>query len=121
VILTNNPVLYKFKPEATPEQRQSVRNSVKALPSQIPSIQNLIIGETVFNHLGHGYDEGALLLVSCHRSWAVNKDRASGVVFLFENLDKLNEYRPHKAYTDCQAPSAPYIEGWSSLHLAKIT
>ncbi|KAJ8597235.1 hypothetical protein M405DRAFT_804263 [Rhizopogon salebrosus TDB-379] len=83
-------VLYKFKPEATPEQRQSVRNSVKALPSQIPSIQNLIIGETVFNHLGHGYDEG--------------------VVFLFENLHKLNEYRPHKAYTDCQASSAPYIE-----------
>ncbi|KAJ8597218.1 hypothetical protein M405DRAFT_780400 [Rhizopogon salebrosus TDB-379] len=83
-------VLFKFKPEATPEQRQSVRDSIKALPSQIPSIQNLVTGETVFNHLGHGYDEG--------------------VIFLFESVDKLNEYRPHQAHIDYQASSAPYVE-----------
>jgi hypothetical protein len=120
VILTNNPVLFKFKPEATPEQRQSVRDSIKALPSQIPSIQSLVTGETVFNHLGHGYDEGALILDNCRRSWAVNKDRASGVIFLFESVDKLNEYRPHQAHIDYQASSAPYVEGWSRLHFAKI-
>ncbi|KIK47188.1 hypothetical protein CY34DRAFT_799541 [Suillus luteus UH-Slu-Lm8-n1] len=83
-------VLYKFKPEATPEQRQSVKDSVNALPSQIPAIQSLVTGETVFNPLGHGYD--------------------AGVIFLFESVAKLNEYRPHKAHIDYQAFSAPYID-----------
>ncbi|KAG1774855.1 hypothetical protein EV702DRAFT_1121463 [Suillus placidus] len=83
-------VLYKFKPEATPEQRQSVKDSAAALASQIPAIQSLVSGETVFNPLGHGYD--------------------AGVIFLFESVVKLNEYRPHKAHLDYQAFSAPYIE-----------
>ncbi|KAG1745843.1 uncharacterized protein EDB91DRAFT_126679 [Suillus paluster] len=83
-------VLYKFKPEATPEQRQSVIDSVSALPSQIPAIQGLVTGEILFNPLAHGYDDG--------------------VIFLFESVAKLDEYRPHKAHTDYQAFSAPYIE-----------
>ncbi|KAG2151354.1 stress responsive A/B barrel domain-containing protein [Suillus clintonianus] len=83
-------VLYKFKPEATPEQRQSVKDSVSTLPSQIPAIQGLVTGESVFNPLGHGYDDG--------------------VIFLFESVAKLNEYRPHKAHIDYQALTAPYIE-----------
>jgi hypothetical protein len=68
VILTNSTVLTKFKPEATPEQRQSVRDSAEALPSKIPAIQSLVIGETVFSPLGHGYDEGAVFLAICHSS-----------------------------------------------------
>jgi len=83
-------VLLKFKPEVTPEQRQSVKDSIRALPSQIPAIQSIVAGDTLFNHLGHGYDEG--------------------VIFLFESVAKLDEYRPHKAHTDYQASSAPYIE-----------
>lgn len=83
-------VLYKFKPEATSEQRQSVKDSANALGSQIPAIQSLTTGETVYNALGHGYD--------------------AGVIFLFESVAKLNEYRPHKAHLDYQAFSAPYIE-----------
>ncbi|KAG0704280.1 hypothetical protein DFH29DRAFT_912717 [Suillus ampliporus] len=83
-------VLFKFKPETTPEQRQSVRDSINDLPSQIPAIQSLITGDTVFNPLGHGFD--------------------GGVIFLFENVAKLDEYRPHKAHLDYQAFAAPYIE-----------
>ncbi|KAG2747010.1 hypothetical protein P692DRAFT_20835270 [Suillus brevipes Sb2] len=83
-------VLYTFKPEVTPEQRQSVRDCISALPSQIPAIQSLVTGETVFNPLGHGYDEG--------------------VIFLFESVAKLNEYRPHKAHLDYQAFARPLIE-----------
>ncbi|KAG1745846.1 uncharacterized protein EDB91DRAFT_1118992, partial [Suillus paluster] len=33
-----------------------------------------------------------------------------GVIFLFENIDKLNEYRPHEAHVDYVASAAPYIE-----------
>ncbi|KAG2155886.1 stress responsive A/B barrel domain-containing protein [Suillus bovinus] len=84
-------VLYKFKPEVTPEQRQSVRDCISALPSQIPAIQSLVTGETVFNAFGHGYDEGA--------------------IFLFENQVKLNEYRPHKAHLDYQGFASPLMEG----------
>ncbi|KAG1748700.1 hypothetical protein EDB19DRAFT_220815 [Suillus lakei] len=84
-------VLYKFKPEVTPEQRQSVRDCISALPSQIPAIQSLVAGETVFNPLGHGYDEG--------------------VIFLFESIAKLNEYVPHKAHLDYQAFAGPSMEG----------
>jgi hypothetical protein len=62
--LTCGAVLYKFKPEATPEQRQSVQDSVNALPSQIPAIQSLITGETVYNALGHGYDAGTVFLTT---------------------------------------------------------
>jgi hypothetical protein len=60
--LIHGTVLYKFKPEATPEQRQSVKDSVNALPSQIPAIHSLVTGETVFNPLGHGYDAGTAFL-----------------------------------------------------------
>ncbi|KAG1906501.1 stress responsive A/B barrel domain-containing protein [Suillus fuscotomentosus] len=84
-------VLYKFKPEVTPEQKQNVRDSVSALPSQVPAIQNLITGETVYNHLGHGFDEG--------------------VICVFESQAKLNEYRPHKALVDYQALLDPLLEG----------
>ncbi|KAG1792917.1 stress responsive A/B barrel domain-containing protein [Suillus plorans] len=83
-------VLYKFKPEVTPEQKQGVRDSASALPSQIPAIQSLITGETVYNHLGHGFDEG--------------------VIFLFESQAKLNEYRPHKALDDYRAFFEPLLE-----------
>ncbi|KAG2065327.1 hypothetical protein BDR04DRAFT_1108705 [Suillus decipiens] len=83
-------ILYKFKPEATPEQRQSVKDSACALASQIPAIQGLVAGETIFNPLAHGYD--------------------TGVIFLFENIDKVNEYRPHKAHLDYQVATAPYLE-----------
>jgi len=60
----NSTVLLKFKPEVTAEQRQSVRDSLRALPSQIPAIQSIVTGETVFSPLGHGFDEGAAFLVS---------------------------------------------------------
>ncbi|OJA17227.1 hypothetical protein AZE42_00248, partial [Rhizopogon vesiculosus] len=85
--------LKKFKPEATPEQRQSVRDSLDFLPSKIPAIQCIVTGETVFNPLGHGYDEGAESFFSCHGSVA-----------------KLNEYLPHKAHIDHKAFATPYIE-----------
>jgi hypothetical protein len=49
----------KFKPEVTPEQIQSIRDSVEALPSKILAIQSLVTGNKVFNPLGHGYDAGA--------------------------------------------------------------
>lgn len=84
-------VLFTFKPEVTPEQRQNVRNCISALPSQIPAIQSLVTGETVFNPLGHGYDEG--------------------VIFVFENLAKLNEYRSHTAHLDYQGLARPLTEG----------
>ncbi|KAJ8593830.1 dabb-domain-containing protein [Rhizopogon salebrosus TDB-379] len=84
-------VLLKFKPETTPEQRQSTRDSVEALPSKIPAIQSLITGKTV----GHGYD--------------------AGVIFVFESVDKLNEYQSHKAHTDHRAFAAPYLEGTDVL------
>ncbi|KAG1792916.1 stress responsive A/B barrel domain-containing protein [Suillus plorans] len=84
-------VLYKFKPEVTPEQKQGVRDSVSALLSQIPAIQSIITGETVYNHLGHGFDEG--------------------VIFLFESQAKLNEYRSHKAHIDYQGLAKPLTEG----------
>lgn len=44
----------------------------------------------MFNPLGHGYDEG--------------------VIILFESAAKLNEYRPHKAHLDFQAFVGPYVE-----------
>ncbi|KAG2112383.1 stress responsive A/B barrel domain-containing protein [Suillus discolor] len=83
-------VLYKFKPEVTPEQKQGVRDNVSALPSQIPAIQSIITGETVYNHLGHGFD--------------------GGVILLFESRAKLAEYRPHKALADYQAFLKPLLE-----------
>ncbi|KAG1829751.1 stress responsive A/B barrel domain-containing protein [Suillus variegatus] len=90
-MLMHSAVLYKFKPEVTPEQKQGVRDSVSALPSQVPAIQHLITGETVYNHLGHGFDEG--------------------VICVFESQAKLNEYRPHKALVDYQALLNPLLEG----------
>ncbi|KAG1829752.1 stress responsive A/B barrel domain-containing protein [Suillus variegatus] len=90
-------VLYKFKPEVTPEQKQGVRDSVSALLSQIPAIQSIITGETVYNHLGHGFDEG--------------------VIFLFENEAKLNEYRSHKAHIDYQEVAKPLTQGRSCFCL----
>lgn len=83
-------VLFTFKPEVTPEQRQSVKDCISALPSQIPAIQSLVTGETVFNPLGHGYDEG--------------------VIFLFESVAMLNEYRPHKAHLDYQEFARPFMQ-----------
>ncbi|OAX33064.1 dabb-domain-containing protein [Rhizopogon vinicolor AM-OR11-026] len=83
-------VLTKFKPEATPEQRQSVRDSIHSLPSKIPAIQSIVAGETVSNPLGHGYDKGT--------------------IFVFESVAKLNEYLPHKAHVDHKAFATPYIE-----------
>jgi hypothetical protein len=83
-------VLFTFKPEVTPEQRRDVKDCINALPSQIPAIQSLVTGETVFNHLGHGYEEG--------------------VIFLFENVAKLNEYRSHKAHLDYQGLARPLTE-----------
>ncbi|KAG2359721.1 hypothetical protein BDR07DRAFT_1414359 [Suillus spraguei] len=35
-------VMYTFKPEVIPEQRQNVGGYGKALPSQIPAIQSLV-------------------------------------------------------------------------------
>lgn len=67
-----------------------MRDAANALTSQIPAIQSIITGETVFNPLGHGYDEG--------------------VIILFESAAKLNEYRPHKAHLDFQAFVGPYVE-----------
>jgi hypothetical protein len=84
-------ILFTFKPEVTLEQKQSVRDRISALQSQIPAIQSIVTGATVFNPLGHGYDEG--------------------VIFLFENIAKLNEYQPHEAHLDYQAFARPLIEG----------
>ncbi|KAG2065329.1 hypothetical protein BDR04DRAFT_1121950 [Suillus decipiens] len=83
-------VLCTFKSEATPEQRQSMRDSRSALLSQIPAIQSIVTGETVFNPLAHDYEEGAILV--------------------FESVAKLNEYRAHKAHTDFQALAKPLIK-----------
>jgi len=83
-------ILYRFKPEATPEQRQSVEASARALASQIPAIQSIVAGETVYNPMGHGFD--------------------IGVIFLFESAVKLDEYRVHKVHIDYQAFTAPYLE-----------
>ncbi|KAG2155885.1 stress responsive A/B barrel domain-containing protein [Suillus bovinus] len=90
IMTIHHIILYKFKPEATPEQRQSVKDAANALASQIPEIQSLVTGETVFNPRGHGYD--------------------AGVIFLFESTVTLSEYRVHKAHVDYQAFSAPYLE-----------
>ncbi|KAG2352923.1 hypothetical protein BDR07DRAFT_1435581 [Suillus spraguei] len=84
-------ILYKFKPEATPEQRQWVVDSVCALAPQIPAVQGVVTGKTIFNPIAHGYD--------------------AGVIFQFENMDRLNaEYRPHQAHLDYQVATAPYLE-----------
>ncbi|KAG2352922.1 stress responsive A/B barrel domain-containing protein [Suillus spraguei] len=83
-------VLYTFKSEATPEQRQSMRDCRSALPSQIPAIQSIITGETVSNPFTHGFEEG--------------------VIFVFESVAKLNEYRPHKAHMDFQTLAKPLVE-----------
>ncbi|KAJ8596443.1 hypothetical protein M405DRAFT_928847 [Rhizopogon salebrosus TDB-379] len=88
-------VLLKFKPEVTPEQIQSIRDSVEALPSKILAIQSLVTGNKVFNPLGHGYDAGFILV--------------------FESVDKLNEYQSHKAYTDHRALLAQRFEGTDAL------
>ncbi|KAG1748703.1 hypothetical protein EDB19DRAFT_1905043 [Suillus lakei] len=85
-----NIVLYKFKSEATPEQREYVMALIKELPSRISALQSVITGEKVLNPLDHGYDMGA--------------------IFLFESKDKLDEFRPHRAHTDYRALSAPYLE-----------
>ncbi|KAG1906499.1 uncharacterized protein F5891DRAFT_1181912 [Suillus fuscotomentosus] len=101
-------ILYRFKPEATQEQRQSVEDSARSLASQIPAIQGIVAGKTVYNPLGHGFDIGtASLIVSTTRM--INKT-ALGVIFLFESAVKLDEYRPHKAHIDYQAFTAPYLE-----------
>ncbi|KAG0704281.1 hypothetical protein DFH29DRAFT_912718 [Suillus ampliporus] len=54
-------LLYKFKPETTQEQEQFIKDSISALPSQIPAIQGLITGSTMPNAFMHGYDGGDLL------------------------------------------------------------
>ncbi|KAG1829754.1 hypothetical protein EV424DRAFT_386573 [Suillus variegatus] len=86
-----NIVLYKFKSEATPEQREYVKELIKELPSRISALQSVITGEKVLHPLDHGYDIGA--------------------IFLFENKEKLDEFRPHQAHTDYRALSSPYLEG----------
>lgn len=67
-----------------------MRDSRSALLSQIPAIQSIVTGETVFNPLAHDYEEGAILV--------------------FESVAKLNEYRAHKAHTDFQALAKPLIK-----------
>jgi hypothetical protein len=74
-------VLYKFKPEATPEQRQSVKDSANALPSQIPAIQSLVTGETVFNALGHGYDAGTAFFYIISANRVVDETVLQGLFF----------------------------------------
>ncbi|KAG2352924.1 hypothetical protein BDR07DRAFT_791447 [Suillus spraguei] len=86
-----NIVLYKFKSEATSEQRKYVKELIEELPSRISTLQSVITGEKIFNPLDHGYDMGA--------------------IFLFESKDKLNEFRPHQAHADYKALSSPYLEG----------
>lgn len=85
-----NIVLYKFKSEATPEQREYVKELIKELPSRIPALQSIITGGKVLNTLDHGYDMGA--------------------IFLFESQGKLDEFRLHKAHTDYRALSSSYLE-----------
>ncbi|KAG1745848.1 uncharacterized protein EDB91DRAFT_126680 [Suillus paluster] len=85
-----NTVLYKFKSEATLEQREYVKALIKELPSRISALQSVITGEKILNSLDHGYD--------------------MGVIFLFESKHKLDEFRPHQAHTDYRALSAPYLE-----------
>ncbi|OAX33336.1 hypothetical protein K503DRAFT_748872 [Rhizopogon vinicolor AM-OR11-026] len=84
-----NIVLYKFKSEATPEQREYVKTLIEELPSRISALQSVITGEKIVHPLDHDYDMGA--------------------IFLFESKDKLAEFRPHQAHTDYRALSAPYI------------
>jgi len=84
-------VLYKFKSEATPEQREYVKTLIEELPSRISALQSVITGEKIVHPLDHDYDIGA--------------------IFLFESKDKLAEFRPHQAHTDYRALSAPYIHG----------
>ncbi|KAG2073482.1 hypothetical protein BDR04DRAFT_1229997 [Suillus decipiens] len=90
-------VLYTFKPEVTPEQRQNMRDYGRALPSQISAIQSLLSGKPVFNPLTHGYEEG--------------------VIFVLESVAKLNEYHSHKAHLDFQALAKPLTESMSHVYL----
>ncbi|KAH7914252.1 hypothetical protein BJ138DRAFT_1144184 [Hygrophoropsis aurantiaca] len=82
-------VLLKYKPDTTNDEKLKVKESLTALPSQIPAISGMVAGDIIYNPLGHGFDEG--------------------VIFLFENEEALNQYRPHKAHTDYQAFTAPFI------------
>ncbi|KAH7922027.1 hypothetical protein BV22DRAFT_1071156 [Leucogyrophana mollusca] len=88
-LMIHHIVLLKFKPETTQDEIRRTKEILAALPSQIPSISGFIGGSTVPNSLAHGFHEG--------------------VIFVFENEDALNLYRPHKAHTDYQQTTAPWI------------
>ena len=104
---TDMTVLYKFKSEATPEQREYVKALIKELPSKISALQTVVTGEKIAQPLDHDYDMGMFILAEVRGP----RRRVLGAIFLFESKDKLAEFRPHQAHTDYRALSAPYLEG----------
>ncbi|KAH7914253.1 stress responsive A/B barrel domain-containing protein [Hygrophoropsis aurantiaca] len=82
-------VLLKYKPEVTVDDIQEVKTRLAALPSQIPAISSLITGAAVSNPLDRGFGEG--------------------IIFVFEDEEALNVYRPHKAHTDYQQFVSQFI------------
>ncbi|KAG8214441.1 hypothetical protein J3R82DRAFT_9464 [Butyriboletus roseoflavus] len=84
-------ILLKFKQGITPADVAKVRASLHALPSQIPAISGIKAGTKIKHPMDHDFDEG--------------------VIFIFNDEDALRKgYAPHKAHTDYQAYTAPYIE-----------
>ncbi|KIJ64493.1 hypothetical protein HYDPIDRAFT_28434 [Hydnomerulius pinastri MD-312] len=87
-------VLLKFKQGLPPADIEKVKSSLFSLPSKIPAISGAKYGTTIHHPLCHGFD--------------------TGVIFVFKDEDALrNGYMPHKAHTDYQGETAPYIDGQS--------
>ncbi|GCE19522.1 Dabb family protein [Dictyobacter kobayashii] len=70
-------VLVQPKPEATPEQIQTVLEQVRALKQLIPGIQDVQVGKNLGQHTqGYSY----------------------GMIMQFEDMEHLKAYLPHPAH-----------------------
>jgi hypothetical protein len=75
-------VLFKPKPDLTPEQRQAVLDGLKALASGIPSVRRLRVGRRVKHGLP-GYEQ------------MMREDYEYALIVELDDLDGLKAYLAH--------------------------
>ncbi len=84
-------VLFRFKPEATPDQIRAVENAFRNLPNQIDSI--------------HAFEWGVEI-----SGRSLNKGFTHGGLFTFEDEAARDAYIAHPAHQDFAALVRPLVE-----------
>jgi len=87
-------VFFKFKPEATAEQRRSIIAELRALPQKIEVIRNFEVGEDVLR---------------LARSWD------AALVGTYDTLEALKVYDEHPAHKQVVARIREISEGVASV------